>query len=57
MTKEEAIEIMQILYATYPNFNKNDVKGFNAIWLKRLMTTEAALLLNFLTCHTRNISG
>lgn len=37
MTKDEAIEIMQILYATYPNFNKNDVKGFNAIWLKRLM--------------------
>lgn len=37
MTKDEAIEIMQILYATYPNFNKNDVKGFNSIWLKRLM--------------------
>jgi len=37
MKKEEAIEIMQILYATYPNFNKNDVKGFNSIWLKRLM--------------------
>ena len=37
MTKDEAIEIIQILYATYPNFNKNNVKGFNAIWLKRLM--------------------
>lgn len=37
MTKEEAIEILEILYVTYPNFNKNKMDGFNKIWLKRLM--------------------
>lgn len=37
MTKDEALEIMQILYAAYPNFNKNNIKGFNQIWVGRLM--------------------
>lgn len=37
MEKSEAIEIMEILYSFYPNFNKRGVKSFNKIWIERLM--------------------
>jgi hypothetical protein len=37
MTKEEATEILELLYVSYPNFNKHGMKNFNHIWLERLM--------------------
>ena len=37
MNKEEALEIMELLYATYPNFNKSGMKKFNQIWMDKLM--------------------
>lgn len=37
MTKDEAMELLELLYAVYPNFNKNGMKSFNKIWLQRLM--------------------
>ena len=37
MNKEQALEIVQMLYAAYPNFNKHGSKNFNSIWLERLI--------------------
>lgn len=37
MTKDEAMEIMELLYIAYPNFNKNNMKNFNKVWISRLM--------------------
>ncbi|WP_020007372.1 replicative helicase loader/inhibitor [Salinicoccus albus] len=36
MNKTEAVEIMELLYAFYPNFNKNKMENFNQIWIDRL---------------------
>lgn len=37
MNKEQALEIVQMLYAAYPNFNRHGSKNFNSIWLERLI--------------------
>ena len=37
ITKDEAIEIMEILYSLYPNFNKRGMDNFNRIWIEKLM--------------------
>ena len=37
ITKDEAIEIMEILYSLYPNFNRRGMDNFNRIWVGKLM--------------------
>ena len=37
ITKDEAIEIMEILYSLYPNFNRRGMDNFNRIWIEKLM--------------------
>ena len=37
MEKKEAVEIMEILFACYPNFNRNKTENFADIWITRLI--------------------
>lgn len=37
MEKKEAIEIMELLFVCYPNFNRNNTKNFAEIWITRLV--------------------
>jgi len=36
MKKPQALEILKILYAFYPNFNRKDIESFNEMWIERL---------------------
>lgn len=38
MKKDEAVEIMNLLFVCYPNFNRNDTPGFVDIWMNRLIS-------------------
>lgn len=37
MEKKEAVEIMEILFVCYPNFNRNNTPNFVDIWINRLV--------------------
>lgn len=36
MKESQALEILRMIYAFYPNFNKHDMQDFNDMWLERL---------------------
>ncbi|KKK34712.1 hypothetical protein WN59_06690 [Salinicoccus sediminis] len=36
MKKPQALEILKILYAFYPNFNHKEIESFNEMWIERL---------------------
>lgn len=36
MKKNQALEILEMLYSFYPNFNRKELDSFNDIWIERL---------------------
>lgn len=47
---------MELLYAYYPNFNRNKLNNFNAIWIERLLNGDYEKSLQKVKSHAAESS-
>ncbi|MHC0551400.1 hypothetical protein [Salinicoccus sp. CNSTN-B1] len=54
MKRKQALEVLEILYTFYPNFNHRSIESFNQIWIDRLIEGDYEKTMRKVREYTTN---